>query len=214
MKKLVYTLIFFLMVPYQAVALPGLDSIKSMNPLGGSDVDFAGAKTELTELFFKSDKYYQEALLILAEAYKQDVLAEQIRTNMKYVSDSKNSEADRMKNSIKVTTEASEKIKKLVLGKGNTMTSEGKTLYAKSLAPAGKGVLTTIKLVPAAKKMTTNISANPTSALTELGGLVKVIPNIPGYVTNIASTMKAILSGAKANGIDGAEDLEASLGEL
>ena len=105
-------------------------------------------------------------------------------------------------------------MKKIILGEGNTISAEGKALYAKSLVPAGKGVLTTIKLIPVAKNMTTNISANPTSALTELGGLVKVIPNIPGYVTNIASTMKVILSGAKANGIEGAENLEASLEDL
>ena len=80
--------------------------------------------------------------------------------------------------------------------------------------PAGKGVLTTIKLIPAAKNMTTNITANPTSALTELGGLVKVIPNIPGYISTMASTMQSILSGAKANDIEGADDFEASLGDL
>ena len=214
MKKIFYLILVTLMMPYHALALPGLDTLKSMNPLGGSDVDFAGAKTELTTLFFKSDKYYQESLALLADAYDQDVLAEQIRANIKYASDSKNSEADRMKNSIKVTTEASEEMKKIILEKGNTISSEGKTLYAKSLVPAGKGVMTTIKLVPVAKNMTTNITANPTSALTELGGLVKVIPSIPGYITNIAETMKAILSGAKANNIEGTEDLEASLGDL
>lgn len=190
------------------------DQLSSLNPLGGSDVDFAGAKTQLTELFFKSDNYYKESLAILADAYKQDVLAEQIRANIKYASNSKNSEVDRMKNSIKVTTEASEEIKKIILEESNAISAEGKALYAKSLVPAGKGVLTTIKLVPVAKNMTTNITTNPTSAFNELGGLVKVIPNIPDYISTMASTMKVILSGAKANDIEGAEDLEVNLGEL
>ena len=190
------------------------DQFSNMNPLGGSNVDFAGSKTQLTELFFKSDNYYKESLAILADAYEQNVLAEQIRANIKYANDSKNSEADRMKNSIKVTTEASMEMKKIILDEGDTISAEGKRLYAKSLVPAGKGVLTTIKLVPVAKNMATNITANPTSALTELGGLVKVIPNLPGYITTMASTMKVILSGAKANDIEGADDLEASLGDL
>ena len=215
MKKILFILFAMMILPIQVMALPGLDDLKSLNPLGGGDdVDFAGTKTELTTLFFKSSALYMEAQAILAEAYGKDALAKSLRANIEYQNNSKISEADRMKNSIKVTSDASEEIKKLDLQSSDAITAEGKVLYAKSLVPAGKGVLTTIKLVPVAKNMTTNITANPTSALTELGGLVKVIPNLPGYITTMVSTMKSILSGAKANDIEGADDLEASLGDL
>lgn len=215
MKKILILSLAILLIPFQVMALPGLSDLKSLNPLGGgSDIDFAGSKTELTALFFKSSAYYMEAQATLAEAYGKDALAKSLRSNIEYQNNSKISEADRMKNSIKVTSEASEQIKNLDLQNSNAITAEGKILYAKSLLPAGKGILSTIKLIPVAKNMTTNITTNPTSALTELGGLVKVIPNIPGYISTMASTMKSILSGAKANDIDGADDFEASLGDL
>ena len=135
MKKILYLLLVFLMVPYQAVALPGLGDLKSLNPLGGgSDIDFAGSKTELTALFFKSSAYYMEAQATLAEAYGKDALAKSLRSNIEYQNNSKISEADRMKNSIKVTSEASEEIKNLDLQNSNAITAEGKILYAKSLS--------------------------------------------------------------------------------
>ena len=58
MKKILILSLAILLIPFQVMALPGLSDLKSLNPLGGgSDIDFAGSKTELTALFFKSSAY-------------------------------------------------------------------------------------------------------------------------------------------------------------
>ena len=208
--------IFLLVVPSFAYALPGLDDIKSMNPLGGGEINFSESKTELTELFFKSSNHYLQSQELLLKAYNKDAEAQIVREAIEYANNSKNSEADRMKNSIKVTTEASNILKNSINLETDKISAEGTIMYNNALIPAGKGIISTIKLVPVSVDMAQRL-ANPVSAvtlITELGGLVEIIPNIPSYISTMVLTMKLVVTGAKANNIEGANDLEANLGEL
>ena len=84
----------------------------------------------------------------------------------------------------------------------------------KSFPSAIKGLKATIELVPVSKTMVAGVSANPMSAFKELGGVSKIIPKIPGYISNVGSVMNLIISGAQANDIEGTDDLQDSLGEL
>jgi hypothetical protein len=61
-------------------------------------------------------------------------------------------------------------------------------------------------MIPVTKNMVNGIKANPISAISQIGGLAKVIPNLPSYIQTIQKTMKLIQSRAKAEGIDGADD--------
>ena len=63
MKKILFISLIIIIAPFQAMALPGLGDLKSMNPLGGgdSDVDLAGGKTALLEKFTKSSEAFLEA---------------------------------------------------------------------------------------------------------------------------------------------------------
>ena len=191
-------------------------TLSDINPFGGGgeQVNFSESKTQLTKIFFESSDYYMEALALLHEAHGKDLEAKQIRSGIEFQNNSKISESERIQNSIRVTTEASEYIKSIDIQKSSTFSEEGKILYAKSLKSAVKGITTTIKLVPVSKKMVENIQANPTSAFRQLGGLAKVIPSIPNYINNMVKTIQLVLTGAKANDIEGVNNLEASLGEL
>jgi hypothetical protein len=62
--------------------------------------------------------------------------------------------------------------------------------------------------------MIANIKGNPMNALKQIGGLSKVIPNIPSYISTVTKTSKLVISGAKAKKIEGADNLDKEMGEL
>lgn len=216
MKKILLISYIILLTPFQVMALPGLDDLKSMNPMGGgdSDVDLAGGKTELLAKFDQSSQHFMSAQEILLRAVGKNTEADIVKAGIEYSKNSKNSEADRLANSIKVTTEASKTLESVATLKSGGLSAEGKVLYVKSFPSAIKGLKATIQLVPISKTMVAGVSANPMSALKELGGIAKIIPKIPGYISNVSSVTGLIVSGAQANDIEGTDDLQASLGDL
>ena len=186
---------------------------------GGGDsseaFDLKGGKTQLMEAFYESSGNYLKALEHLLEAYGLNVEAAQVKATIdNYGKNSNASEADQMENSIKATTEASQALEKKMKAKGNMVSAEGKIAFAKALPPAGKGLAGTIKLAPISSQMVSQVSANPLSAIKEIGGVSKITPKLPGYMQTIQKVTKLIISGAKANDIEGAADLEADLGDL
>tara|TARA_Y100000748_G_C15497068_1_gene488582 strand:+ start:572 stop:1225 length:654 start_codon:yes stop_codon:yes gene_type:complete len=215
MKKILL-ISFILLTPFKVMALPGLDDLKSMNPMGGgdSDVDLAGGKTQLLAKFDQSSQHFMLAQEILLRAVGKNTEADIVKAGIEYSKNSKNSEADRLANSIKVTTQASKTLESVESLKSGGLSAEGKVLYVKSFPSAIKGLKATIQLVPVSKTMVAGVSANPMSAFKELGGVAKIIPKIPGYISNVSSVMGLIISGAQANDIEGTEDLQGSLGEL
>lgn len=210
--------ILFLVQSSQVMAfdLKGkLKDITGQKDSASGEFDLKGGKTQLMDAFFESSQNYLKALEYLLEAYGLNVQAAQVKATLdNYGKNSNASEADQMENSIKATTEASQALEKEMEVKGNMVSAEGKIAYAKSLPPAGKGLVGTIKLAPISAQMVKQVSNNPLSAFKEIGGVSKVIPKLPGYMQTIQDVTKLIVSGAKANDIEGAGDLEADLGEL
>ena len=119
-----------------------------------------------------------------------------------------------MINSIKVTTEASKTIETSMNDQSYQLTAEGKANYAKSLPYLLNGIMGTIALKPQAQMMIANIQSDPMNALTQIGDLAKVIPNMPGYIKNITSTSKLIITGAKAKKIEGSDSLDRAMSNL
>ena len=178
-------------------AIGGLmDKVPGMG--GGDAPDMGGQKTELVKLFSESSEYYMTAQAYLLKSLKKDEEAQKVLAGIEFAKNSKNSDADRMANSIKVSDDASKVIESSMKGGSIELTAESKVLYAQSLPPAGKGVISTIKLGPVAQNMVATIQANPMSALDQLGGLAKVIPKLPGYISTLTNTMKLVLTAAKA----------------
>ena len=173
-------------------------------------------KSEFTQLFFESSNYYLESQELLFKAYDMDLEAKKVRAAIDYAKNSKLPEKDRMMNSMKVSNEASSIIRDSMDLESESISNQGKEQYNKALNPALKGVISTVKLVPATSGLSSRL-ANPVSAAMvakDLGTLVEVLPRVPAYIATVASTMKLIVGGARAKGLENTEDLELALVEL
>jgi hypothetical protein len=190
------------------------DLLNKKKESGGEKIDLKDAKTGLMALFFESSDNYLIAQELLLIAYGKNTEAAQVKEAIEYAKDPGVSDAKKLKNSLKVTTKASKSIEKSMNDESFKLTAEGKANYAKSLPFLGKGIVGTIKLRPETQNMIAGIKGNPMNALKQLGGLSKIIPNIPGYITTVTKTSKLVISGAKAKKIEGSDDLDEEMGEL
>ena len=205
-------------IPASAITLKSLknpaDLLKKKKDNGGEKVDLKNAKTALMTLFFESSNNYLMAQELLLIAYGKNTEAAQVTEAIAYAKDSGVSDSKKLKNSMKVTTSASKSIETSMKDESFKLSAEGKANYAKSLPFLGKGLLGTIKLRPETQSMIANIKTNPMNAITQIGGLSKIIPNIPGYITTVTKTSKLVISGAKAKKIEGADNLDSEMDAL
>jgi hypothetical protein len=205
LKKIFIIMFFSLIIPFHANAFK-LPTVPGLSGGDAGGFNLGDGKTELVDKFFASSNNYLEALALLNKALGKNVEAAQIEKAIEYANDPGIDEADRMKNSIKTSNEASKSIEADLGNQSTAISVEGQVFYAQSLPPAGKGLVGTLKMIPITKNMVDGIKANPMTAISQVGGLAKVIPNLPSYIQTIQKTMKLITSRAKAEGIDGADD--------
>ena len=202
-------------VPASAITLINpADLLKKKKDNGGEKVDLKNAKTALMALFFESSNNYLLSQELLLKAYGKNTEAAQVTEAIAYAKDSGVSDSKKLKNSMKVTTNASKSIETSMKDESFMLSAEGKANYAKSLPFLGKGLLGTLKLRPETQSMIANIQTNPMNAITQIGGLSKIIPNIPGYITTVTKTSKLVISGAKAKKIEGADNLDSEMDAL
>ena len=220
------TLFFFSIlftVSSKSANLPKLPKL-SKNPLdllkkkktdtGGVKFDMKNSNTALVKTFFESSNNYLQAQELLLVAYGKNTEAAQVKEAIAYAKDSGVSDAKKMKNSIKVTTEASKMIETSMNDQSYQLTADGKVNYAKSLPYLLNGIMGTVALKPQAQMMIVKIQSDPLNAFAQIGGLAKVIPNIPNYIKNITTTSKLIISGAKAKKIEGSDSLDKAMSDL
>ena len=216
------TLFFFsilFVVPAKSLDLPKLKNPldllkKKKTDTGGAKFDMKNANTGLVKTFFESSNNYLGAQELLLIAYGKNTEAAQVKEAIAYAKNSGVSDEKKMKNSIKVTTEASKTIETSMNDQSYQLTADGKVHYAKSLPYLLNGIMGTIALKPQAQMMMVKIQADPLSAFDQIGGLVKVIPNIPAYIKNITNTSKLIITGAKAKKIEGSDSLDKAMSNL
>ena len=222
MKKLNYlTFVFTIIIltisfnaPSYSITLKKPADLLKKKEGGGEKFDFKNANTNLVKTFYESSNNYLQAQEFLLIAYGKNTEAAQVKEAIAYAKDAGVDDAKKLKNSIKVSTDASKAIESSMNDEGFQLTAEGKASYAKSLPFLLKGVMGTIKLRPESQAMVSNIQANPMVALKELGGLSKVIPNVPKYILTLTSTTKLVVTGAKAKKIEGSESLDKAMGDL
>lgn len=187
---------------------PGSGGSKS-----SSNVDLKAGKNELVKTFFVSFDNYAEALDLLSQSLGLDAESKKIQQALKDSKNTNTSEADRLTNSLKATTEVSKGIEaKLKLG---TLKLDvgAKDKYAKSMPFAVKGLIGTLELRPKVQQMVSGIQANPIQAVQDLGALSTAIPEIPNYISTIVTVTKLIVTGAEANNID-TKEIKSSLGKF
>ena len=187
---------------------------KKKTDTGGAKFDMKNANTGLVKTFFESSNNYLQAQELLLIAYGKNTEAAQVKEAIAYAKDSGVSDEKKMKNSIKVTTEASKAIETSMNDQSYQLTADGKVNYAKSLPYLLNGIMGTVALKPQAQMMVAKIQSDPLNSLAQIGGLAKVIPNIPSYIKNITNTSKLIISGAKAKKIKGADSLDKAMSDL
>lgn len=222
MKKLNYlTFIFTVLVltisfnaPSYSITLKKPTDLLKKKDGGGEKFDFKNANTNLVKTFFESSNNYLQAQEFLLIAYGKNTEAAQVKEAIAYAKDAGVDDAKKMKNSIKVSTDASKAIESTMSDESFQLTADGKANYAKSLPFLLKGVMGTIKLRPETQAMVSNIQANPMVALTEIGGISQVIPNVPKYISTLTNTTKLVVSGAKAKKIEGSESLDKAMNDL
>ena len=83
---------------------------KKKTDTGGAKFDMKNANTGLVKTFFESSNNYLQAQELLLIAYGKNTEAAQVKEAIAYAKDSGVSDEKKMKNSIKVTTEASKTI--------------------------------------------------------------------------------------------------------
>ena len=71
-----------------------------------------------------------------------------------------------------------------------------------------------LKLGPAGHNIIQQAQENPLLAVFELVGVLTITPSIPGYVSTMTNTTRLLLTSAKAQDIEGAENLNKKLGDL
>lgn len=190
------------------------DLLKKKKEGGGEKFDFKNANTNLVKTFFESSNNYLQAQEFLLIAYGKNTEAAQVKEAIAYAKDAGVDDAKKMKNSIKVSTDASKAIESSMGDESFQLTAEGKVSFAKSLPFLLKGVMGTIKLRPESQAMVSNIQANPMAALKEIGGLSKVIPSVPKYISTLTTTTKLVVTGAKAKKIEGSDSLDKAMSDL
>ena len=225
MKKLNYlTFIFAILILTISFNAPSYsfelknpaDALKKLkgNSSGGEKFDFKNANTSLVKTFFESSNNYLQAQEYLLIAYGKNTEAAQVKEAIAYAKDAGVDNAKKLMNSIQVSTDASKAIESSMGDESFQLTAEGKASFAQSLPFLLKGVMGTIQLKPQTQAMVSNIQANPMVALKELGGLSKVIPNVPKYIATLTSTTKLVISGAKAKKIEGSNSLDKAMNDL
>ena len=210
----VIILILSFNIPSYSISLKPADLLKKKDGDSGQKFDFKGANTNLVQTFYESSNNYLQAQEFLLIAYGKNTEAAQVKEALSYAKDAGVSDAKKMKNSIKVSTEASKAIQNSMNDESFELTVEGKANYAKSLPFLLKGVMGTIKLRPQSQAMVSNIQADPMIALKELGGLSKILPNVPKYISTLTNTTKLVVTGAKAKKIEGSDSLDKAMSDL
>ena len=141
---IVLTTLFFFSILF-TVPAKSLDLKKALekNPLdllkkkktdsGGGKSNLKNANTALVRIFFESSNNYLQAQELLLMAYGKNTEAAQVKEAIAYAKDSGVSDENKMKNSIKVTTESSKTIETSMNDQSYQLTAHGNEYYAKSL---------------------------------------------------------------------------------
>ena len=134
---------------------------------------------------------------------------------MKYLSNSKYSNDEKIKNSIQVTTTSSKALEVAINDESIILTEEGRKYYSKSLPHIQQGIVSTVKIVPLVTYITEALSEQ--SSTTKLLGSLAIMGSltyVPEFTGNMYESMRLALSDAKAKDIKGIDEIESQMGEL
>ena len=177
--------------------------------------NFESAIKQLDIELITASKYFFQSQQLLHKAYGNDKEAKKIAAHLKYLSNSKYSNDEKIKNSIQVTTSSSKALEAAINDESIILTEEGRKYYSKSLPHIQQGIVSTVKIVPLVTHITEALSEQ--SSKTKLLGSLAIIgslTHVPDFMGNMYESMRLALSDAKAKDIQGIDEIESQMGEL
>ena len=176
------------------------------------------SRDPLLNKFFESYILYAQSTALLMEAYGKDQEAEIIRQS---IIDSKNPNKgaqEKFSNSLTVVSEKSNNLKDLIYCRTEPLSAASKKKYEEAIPYAVKAFRTSFELGFMVTATAKNFKQAAKSDLLGVGltALVYAMhaPQVLEYLSSIGGTFSFILTGAKANNIEGASQLQSTLKEL
>ena len=176
------------------------------------------SRDPLLNKFFESYNLYAQSTAILMEAYGKDQEAAIIRQS---INDSKNpnkSDHEKFSNTLTVVSEKSNNLKDLIYCRTEPLSSESKKKYEEAIPYAVKAVITSVELKfmigATAKNLKQAAQGDPLAAGLATLVYASYAPQVIEYLSSIGNTFSFVLTGAKANNIEGTPKLQSTLKDL
>lgn len=176
------------------------------------------SRDPLLNKFFESYNLYAQSTAILMEAYGKDQEAAIIRQS---IIDSKNpnkGDQEKFLNSLTVVSEKGNNLKDLIYCRTEPLSADSKKKYEEAIPYAVKAVLTSVELKfmigATAKNLKQAAQGDPLAAGLTALVYMSYAPQVIEYLSSIGNTFSFILTGAKANNIEGSPKLQSTLKDL
>lgn len=178
----------------------------------------AYSRDPLINKFFESYNLYSQSTALLMEAYGNDQAAAIIRQSMEDSRNPNKADGEKLSNSMSVMTQQNNEAKNLIYCRTEPLSAASKKKYEEALPYAFNAVVTSIQLkfmiAATAKNLKQAAQSDPLGAGLTALVYASYTPQVLEYLSSIGSTFSFILTGAKANNIEGASKLESTLKDL
>jgi len=175
------------------------------------------SRDPLLNKFFESYNLYAQSTALLLEAYGHDKQAAIMRQNMLDAKNPNLSENDRLANAVTVVT-TDKILKDSIYCSTEPLSAASKKKYEEAIPYAVKAVITSVELKfmigTTAKNLKQAAQGDPLAAGLTALVYASYAPQVVEYLSSIGNTFSFILTGAKANSIEGTPKLQSTLKDL
>ena len=195
-------------------------NISLSSSISKSQLQKYNATSTVSYLFFESSENYLISLELLYRAYDLNTDADDIRSHLAYMKDSKSSEKKRLSSTRQIVQTQSLLIRNNIKNESLQISAQGKAYYAQSLPYALNAAISTYNLYHAATNAVKNVGkdgdivAGMLNNFNNIMGIVKILPQLPSYSKNMYQTTKLIITGAKVRKIKDSANVNKALDEL
>jgi hypothetical protein len=176
------------------------------------------SRDPLLNKFFESYNLYAQSTAILMEAYGKDQEAAIIRQSIIDAKNPNKGDQEKFLNSLTVVSEKGNNLKDLIYCRTEPLSADSKKKYEEAIPYAVKAVLTSVELKfmigATAKNLKQAAQGDPLAAGLTALVYASYAPQVIEYLSSIGNTFSFILTGAKANNIEGSPKLQSTLKDL
>ena len=195
-------------------------NISLASSISKSQLEKYNSTNAVSYLFFESSENYLISLELLYRAYDLNAEAENIRSHLTYMKESKSSEKNRLSSTRQIVQAQSLLIRNNIKDESLQLSEQGRIYYAQSLPYALNAAISTYNLYHAATNAIKNVGNNGDivvgilNNLNNIMGIAQVLPQLPSYSKNMYQTTRLIITGAKIRKIKDSTNVNKALDEL